>query len=109
MGSRTDMRPLGAIGSKAKSHVNDLILLLNDRDPIVFSESCWALMNMGEPGERAVQTLTAFAKSKDEGENKADPVRKFAAQSALNGIEFYAKNKDKLEKMDEKKEVKKDK
>jgi hypothetical protein len=102
-------RALGTIGSKAKTHASTLIGMLNDKDNSVFSEACWALMNMGDPGEKAVLALTAIAEAKDDPDNKVDPGRKYAAKGALEGIKFYEKNKDKIEKMDEKKDVKKDK
>ena len=102
-------RALGTIGSKAKTHTPVLVALLNDRDLEVFQAACWGLMNMGNPGEKAFKALTEIAEAKDTPENKVDPARKFAALVALDGIKFYEKNKDKIEKMDEKKDVKKDK
>jgi HEAT repeat protein len=96
---------LGVVGSKAKTHVKFLIQMLQDKDIDVFVAACTALANMGEPGETAVTSLKKIAESKDE----TDSHRKQYAQLALDGIAYYVKNKDKVDKKDDAKDVKKDK
>ena len=92
-------RALGTLGIKAKTHASVLIGLLHDKDPEVFAAACWAFMNIGEPGDRAIAALKGFADAKDDAEPKVDPARKATAAAALKGIEHYEKYlKDKKDK-----------
>jgi HEAT repeat protein len=91
---------LGTIGSKAKSQVDVVIKMLQDKDGDVFIAACMALANMGEPGDaKAFRALFEMAEAKDDADPKPDRTRKDWAKYAIDAM----KNKDK-EKMDEKKD-----
>ena len=59
---------LGAMGSRAKAHVPELVAALGDKEKDVVAAACVALGQMGDPGPRAVAALTDLSASKETDE-----------------------------------------
>jgi HEAT repeat protein len=100
---------LGAVGSKARTHVEAVTKLLEDKDGEVFVAACGALVTIG--GDKARAALTKIAEAKDD-DPTTDKGRKMVAQLSLKALEAIEKEKDKADakdgKADEKAGGKKD-
>jgi HEAT repeat protein len=91
---------LGTIGSKARTHVEVVTKMLDDKDGGVFVAACGALVNIG--GEKAKKALTDIAEAKDDAEPKPDPARKLVAQMSLKALDSPEKGTESTDVKDKK-------
>jgi hypothetical protein len=86
---------LGSVGSKARSHVDVVIRMLDDKEGEVFLAACGALANIG--GEKARKSLSDVAEAKDDVDPKPDPVRKEVAKRSVEALDKIEKGGDNTE------------
>jgi HEAT repeat protein len=82
-------RALGSIGPDASSQIPTLIKILDDKDPIMVSWTCWALAQMGKKSLPAIPKLEKLA------QNTKDPDMKQNYLETVKAIKTATKNQKK--------------